>query len=182
MNKKVCIFAVFCAVALLMTGCKSLSSAPSENGRSAVTKVKGIDPDDMPENRAHRQESDFSCKGVNTSKIDKNVLKKVLKDMAEMERNLTKNLDKFENFTDWRMGGAPEGFYYDDPYSNPWGFSVRTEHKKGGENIVIYGPVPSVRFHQCIMPVTEDADRAFCCAVQELNGNYAVRQYNIETR
>lgn len=88
MNKKIYIFMLFCITAFLVTGCKSLNQTSETPTKQNSQIVNGIEPGDMPENDAPKQKSDFSCKGIDTSKIDKTILKKVLTDMANMERTL----------------------------------------------------------------------------------------------
>ena len=180
MNKKIYIFIVFCITAFLITGCKSLNQTSETPTKQNTQIINGIDPEDMPENNAPKQENDFSCKGIDTSKINKTTLKKVLTDMANMERNVTKGREEFEDFSDYIMKGNPEGFYYDHSYSNPGGFGILVKHEGDNqENLVIYGPLPKIRFHHCVVPVSENPDLSFCCAVQELNNNYVIRQYKI---
>ena len=122
---------------------------------------------------------DISCENVDTSVVNKKMLKKVLASLKEMEKMVLKSWSP-DVYSDFGGGGPyPDLFYYDDPYANPDGMGIRVEHKDGGENLVIYGPFPKLIMHQCVMPVKENASAAFCCAVHELDPKYEVRQYSL---
>ena len=123
----------------------------------------------------------ISCENVDTSNVNKKMLKKVLASIKEMEKDVVA-IWKPDGFYDFGFGhDAPyqDLFYYDNPYANPSGMGIRVEHKDGGENLVIYGPFPAFIMHQCVMPVKENASAAFCCAVHELDPQYKVRQYSL---
>ena len=105
----------------------------------------------------------------------------MLASIKEMEKNVV-TAWKPDGFYDFGFGeNAPyrDLFCYNNPYANPLSMEISVGHKSGGETLVIYGPNPETLFHQCVMPVKENADAAFCCAVHELNPEYEVRQYSL---
>lgn len=121
----------------------------------------------------------ISCENVDTSNVNKKMLRKVLVSLKKMEKSVLKSWSP-DIYSDFRFRGPyPEFFYYDAPYPNPGGMGIHVLHKDGGESLVIYGPFPILIRHQCVMPVKENASAAFCCAVHELDPKYEVRQYSL---
>ena len=127
----------------------------------------------------------FSCKNVNTSKINKKELKIAINTMNNAKNNLTEGVDRFENFTDGFLGLDLKTIKPDYMYSNPDGFAVRAANAKGNEILVIYGPTPRMIFKHCIIPANDSQnakpDLSFCCAVKNIDDDFVIRQYNIAT-